>query len=136
MTYLVKPFPSSRTTIQHAGNSASSNSNCFTYSKRLLAIQQDYPQRNHAAQTDPNAALLRKLLLALRRYGDRKRLRCVALVLCKRLRVARTDKLSMGGKRAATVEGLQHPQGVQPWGNYLFTQGRDTRNEGAFRSSA
>ena len=37
-SYLVKPFPSRRITIQQAGNSASSNSNFFTYSKRLLAI--------------------------------------------------------------------------------------------------
>lgn len=39
----------------------------------------------------------------------------------------------MGGKRASVEEELEHPQGVQPWGNYLFTQGRDTRSEGAFR---
>lgn len=42
----------------------------------------------------------------------------------------------MGGTRASVEKGLQHPQGVQPWGNYLFTQGRDTRNEGAFRLNA
>lgn len=39
----------------------------------------------------------------------------------------------MGGKKASVEEGLQHPQGVQPWGNYLFLPGRDTRNEGAVK---
>lgn len=29
-----------------------------------------------------------------------------------------------------TEPSLQHPNGVQPWGNYLFAQGRDTRNQG------
>lgn len=40
----------------------------------------------------------------------------------------------MGGTRAAVEGALHHPQGVQPWGNYLFAQGRDTRNEGGFCS--
>ncbi|KAL3149040.1 hypothetical protein ABBQ32_001885 [Trebouxia sp. C0010 RCD-2024] len=39
----------------------------------------------------------------------------------------------MGGTRAAVEGALHHPQGVQPWGNYLFAQGRDTRNEGLGR---
>ena len=36
--HFVNPLPSSLTTIQQAGSRVSSNSNFFTYSKRLLAI--------------------------------------------------------------------------------------------------
>ena len=39
----------------------------------------------------------------------------------------------MGAGRAAVQVNCQHPQGVQPWGNYLFAQSRDTRNEGTCR---
>lgn len=36
----------------------------------------------------------------------------------------------MGVAGGAGTPSLQHPNGVQPWGNYLFAQGKDTRNEG------
>jgi len=38
LPYLVKPLPSSRSTIQQRGSSASSCSKSRTYSKRLLAM--------------------------------------------------------------------------------------------------
>lgn len=36
----------------------------------------------------------------------------------------------MGIAKHAGAQTLQHPAGVQPWGNYLFAQGKDVRNEG------
>ena len=36
--HLVKPFPSTLTTIQQCGSKRSSVSKCFTYSKRLFAM--------------------------------------------------------------------------------------------------
>lgn len=42
----------------------------------------------------------------------------------------RACKNVMGAGRAAVQTNCQHPLGVQPWGNYLFAQSKDTRNEG------
>jgi hypothetical protein len=36
----------------------------------------------------------------------------------------------MGASKAPVSQATQHPHNVQPWGNYLFAQGKDTRNAG------
>jgi len=38
--------------------------------------------------------------------------------------------LAMGASKAPAPHATQHPHNVQPWGNYLFAQGKDTRNAG------
>ena len=36
----------------------------------------------------------------------------------------------MGALKAPVLQASQHPNNVQPWGNYLFAQGKDVRNAG------
>ena len=38
--------------------------------------------------------------------------------------------LAMGASKDPAPNATQHPHNVQPWGNYLFAQGKDTRNAG------
>ncbi|DBA74433.1 hypothetical protein WJX77_011321 [Trebouxia sp. C0004] len=42
----------------------------------------------------------------------------------------------MGSPKAPVSQATQHPHNVQPWGNYLFAQGKDTRNAGLGRLRA
>ena len=82
--------------------------------------------------TEPTQRFCKECVLLALRWLKRLWSICDQQARHKRLRTVQEGRAAanMGGKRAAAGNGLQHPQGVQPWGNYLFAQGRDTRNEG------
>ncbi len=54
-TYFVKPFPSTRTTIQHPGSSLSSSSYCLTYSYLELAMLPRRPRYGRPVGMSPPA---------------------------------------------------------------------------------